>query len=115
MVLYGFIAIISIIYVDNHGISEDVKNSLSLWYQLRWKKRIHDPFDEFRYLEGHPKLPGEEVMELEAQLRRYLGEVTPKLGEPARGTMVYHHLKQIHLKLHLKRVFHATSSCKYNI
>ena len=79
------------------------------------------PFDAFRYLEGHPKLPGEEVMELEAQLRRYLGEVTgeitmvtPKLGEPARGTMVYH-LKQIHLKLHLKRVFHATSSCKYNI
>ena len=102
-------------YVDNHGISEAVKNSLSLWYQLRWKKRIHDPFEEFRYLEGHPKLPGEEVMELEAQLRHYLGEATPKLGEPARGTMVYYHLKQIHLKLQLKRVFHATSSCKYNI
>ena len=58
MVLYGFIAIISIIYVDNHGISEDVKNSLSLWYQLRWKKRIHDPFDEFRYLRRPSKTSG---------------------------------------------------------
>lgn len=92
-----------------------IMGSLKMWKTLF----LPHPFDAFRYLEGHPKLPGEEVMELEAQLRRYLGEVTgevtPKLGEPARGTMVYHHLKQIHLKLHLKRVFHATSSCKYNI
>ena len=54
-VLKGFIWFYSDYWyhnVDNHGISEDVKNSLSLWYQLRWKKESTTPSMSFGTLKA---------------------------------------------------------------